>query len=453
HLNPSGGFQPLSYHRLLSDPLGTAAASASAHLAASLAASPAAMHSEAGLLESRSELMKEHLREIRSLRQRLEDSIQTNDRLRQQLEERLANTAREKGAPTNIYIQGLDSLGQLSGEIRLLKEENHGLQSRLQLANRDGSLEAEQLKETALLAKARLKEAELEAERWAEQCRKLQSEAQTNSQEITQLKQDKQTNTEAVNRLQHEVSVLQQQLMEGQSLVHTLQCELQKYHAVCGGLQNSRPVGPAGSQSGDSSVTYDPKELRISLPPHLATQADTPAHARRQLFNESVLSPPVKDTSFFSPSSSLLSAVEGPGAADSDPAALQGQAPDGSFASRHGRHAVGHASETASVRALLANTKTLQQILTEAHALLRMFWRAALPSSDRCSQGNKQDAALRDARERLRSSNLTKDSMESFIVNQRENSGGFCELTLSPDWGVLKVQARRAATLRPQPSC
>lgn len=44
-----------------------------------------------------SDLMKEHLREIRSLRQRLEDSIQTNDRLRQQLEGRLACTASEKG--------------------------------------------------------------------------------------------------------------------------------------------------------------------------------------------------------------------------------------------------------------------------------------------------------------------------------------------------------------------
>lgn len=41
--------------------------------------------------------MKEHLREIRSLRQRLEDSISTNDRLRQQLEEKLAHTATEKG--------------------------------------------------------------------------------------------------------------------------------------------------------------------------------------------------------------------------------------------------------------------------------------------------------------------------------------------------------------------
>lgn len=125
--------------------------------------------------------MEEHLREIRTLRRRLEDSIQTNDRLRQQLEERLASSVRNGGqrltqshsssqkvqqcvlavnrdifdyifyisfkciyisayfslgggAPTNIYIQGLDSVSQLSNEIRLLKEENHTLQNQLQQA-------------------------------------------------------------------------------------------------------------------------------------------------------------------------------------------------------------------------------------------------------------------------------------------------------------------------------
>lgn len=125
--------------------------------------------------------MEEHLREIRTLRLRLEDSIQTNDRLRQQLEERLASSARNGGerlahshsssqkvqqcvlaikcnifacmhmfiyfiqvsnvstflpggAPTNIYIQGLDSVNQLSNEIRVLKEENHTLQDQLQQA-------------------------------------------------------------------------------------------------------------------------------------------------------------------------------------------------------------------------------------------------------------------------------------------------------------------------------
>lgn len=43
-------------------------------------------------------------------------------------------------------------------------------------------------------------------------------------------------------RLQHEVSVLQQQLCESRSLVHSLQCELQVYHRVCGVITNA----PAG---------------------------------------------------------------------------------------------------------------------------------------------------------------------------------------------------------------
>lgn len=43
------------------------------------------------------DLIEEHLHEIRTLRQRLEDSIRTNERLRQQLETRLAKATRDGG--------------------------------------------------------------------------------------------------------------------------------------------------------------------------------------------------------------------------------------------------------------------------------------------------------------------------------------------------------------------
>lgn len=43
------------------------------------------------------DLLEEHLVEIRSLRQRLEESICTNDRLREQLEHRLASTVKASG--------------------------------------------------------------------------------------------------------------------------------------------------------------------------------------------------------------------------------------------------------------------------------------------------------------------------------------------------------------------
>lgn len=43
------------------------------------------------------DLLEEHLGEIRNLRQRLEESICINDRLREQLEHRLSSTARGNG--------------------------------------------------------------------------------------------------------------------------------------------------------------------------------------------------------------------------------------------------------------------------------------------------------------------------------------------------------------------
>ncbi|XP_070764419.1 myomegalin [Enoplosus armatus] len=513
---------------------------------------------QSGTSNTGSDLMKEHLKEIRCLRQRLEDSIQTNDRLRQQLEEKLARTATEKGAPTNIYIQGLDSVGQLSSEIRLLKEENVSLQNQLKQATREGSKEAEQLREAALLERARLKEAELEAERWAGQSRKLQTEAEARNQEMSQLKQDRQRNQESINRLQHEVSVLQQQLSESRSLVHSLQCELQVYHRVCGVTTNTHSGQASdGAQLGHNSATFDPRELHIQLEQQLSGQADPQPRSRRQLFNDNVPSPPVRDTGLVSPSSPLHPAqkhADGSGAAG-PASALQGQAPDGSFANRHGRHAVGHVddfkalqqqivegsallrkmdatlyslstpqefslnqpSDSGSVRKLLSDTKTLRQILEEADSLLQMFWRAALPNLEETKQDqslreevvslrlrlSEREQALKDAMERVKSSNRTKDSMEHFIVSQlsrtqdvlrkaktnlQENelrisslrhasfsippssssfssssssssssshpwpgkgeiTGGFCELAFSPGWGVMRPRTSSSSAV------
>lgn len=42
-------------------------------------------------------LLEEHLQEIRALRQRLEESIRTNDLLREQLEKRLAEVEKDPG--------------------------------------------------------------------------------------------------------------------------------------------------------------------------------------------------------------------------------------------------------------------------------------------------------------------------------------------------------------------
>lgn len=68
--------------------------------------------------------MKEHLAEIRSLRRRLEESIQTNDRLRLQLEDQLAHSAGDKGTQSKPLL-GLLVLGLVLG-LGLVLPATHG---------------------------------------------------------------------------------------------------------------------------------------------------------------------------------------------------------------------------------------------------------------------------------------------------------------------------------------
>ncbi|XP_029003245.1 myomegalin isoform X13 [Betta splendens] len=396
---------------------------------------------QSGTGHTGSELMKEHLREIRSLRQRLEDSIQTNDRLRQQLEEKLARIAADKGAPTNIYIQGLDSVGQLSTEIRLLKEENCVLQKQLELAAGDSTQELEQLREAALLERARLQQAELEAERWAERGRKLQAEAEAHGRELSQLNQDRRRKQDAINRLQHRASVLQQQLSQSRAAVHGLQRQLR-----------SAQLG-AGARPEPGSAALDPEELHTQLEKQLDGPTDTRPPGRRQRFSDTVPSPPVRDTGTVSPlhwektdgapvplgpdphgslSSHMVAHIQ-------HFKALQQQVVEGGAlllkmeATLHSLSASPRQpSDSSSARKLLADAKTLRQIQEEADSLLQMFWRAAMPDSEEAKQNqalrdqvvslrrrlSEQEQALKDATERLRSSDRCRDSMEHFIASQ-----------------------------------
>uniref|UniRef100_UPI0037E7AEA3 myomegalin-like isoform X2 n=1 Tax=Semicossyphus pulcher TaxID=241346 RepID=UPI0037E7AEA3 len=462
-------------------------------------------------------LIEEHLREVRCLRQRLEESIRTNERLRQQLEERLASTGRDGGAPTNIYIQGLDTVTQLSNEIRVLKEENLGLQSRLQ-ASTDSCEEVVQLREAVFTARARLKQAELEAEQWKEELRRLQAHSQEQGQQIHMLRQERQNSQEKTNRLQHEVSLLQQQLCESRELIHSLQSELQVYDRVCSSTKANKgylcelPGLPVelGELLGEvrslraqlqTSVQENSalkqlelhKQLEQKLgvvsprTPSLSALTASPQREnfyRRQLLHDPAPSPPVRDIGLFNCGSPgpPYSDLDDSHSTANDPldphSELEGDAPDGSFANRNGRHAIGHVDDFSAlqqqilegrslvqrmestlqaclgppllegdqkqsselildygcVKSLLSNTKTLRQILEEATSLLKMFWRAALPSTDpsihnlkKCMQEeilslklrvSEQEEVLRGTIQRLRSTSRTKESMEHFIVNQ-----------------------------------
>ncbi|XP_051944199.1 myomegalin-like [Hippocampus zosterae] len=460
--------------------------------------------------QTRPNLIEEHLREVRCLRQRLEESIRTNERLRQQLEEKLANPGRDGGAATNIYIQGLDTVTHLSNEIRVLTDENLNLQSRLQ-ASTDSC-------EELIEARARLKQAELEAEQWKEELRRLQTHSEEQGRQILALRQAGQ---ERINRAQHEASLLQQQLCESRDLIHSLQNELHVYDRVCSSFKSNKgflceaPGLPAESAELLSEVRSLRAQLQSSIQensafkqlelhkqleqklgagsprtPSLSAFGASPQREnvyRRQLLHDPAPSPPVRDIGLFNCGSPCppYSDLDDNHSAANDPldphAELEGDAPDGSFANRYGRHAVGHVDDFnalqqqvlegrsvvqrmeaalrprlrsppplgaaqkqnneqlldyGNVPSLLSNAKTLRQILEEAASLLKMFWRAALPSADAATPNLKkeqsmqeeilslklrvseQEEVLKGTIQRLRSTSRTKESMEHFIVNQ-----------------------------------
>ena len=60
--------------------------------------------------------------------------------------------------------------------------------------------EAEQLREVVVTGRARLKQAELEAEQWKEELRRLQTHSQEQGQQIHTLRQERQNSHDTNNR-------------------------------------------------------------------------------------------------------------------------------------------------------------------------------------------------------------------------------------------------------------
>ncbi|XP_042575064.1 myomegalin-like isoform X9 [Cyprinus carpio] len=412
---------------------------------------------------------------------------------------------KDRVAPTNIFIQSNDAVSQLTNEVRALKEENLALQSRLQ-ASRDRAEETEQLQEAVLSGRVRLQQAELEAEQWKEELRRLQTHNCEQSQQIQQLRQDRQNSQDHNNRLQHEVTLLLQQLAESRQLLHSLQSELQLYDRVCGVRKSIAAELVCGVRCPAVELRELLAEVRAlraqlecsvqensALRAQLQKQLDhcidqrpspiIPASPlrevlyRRQLLHDPSPSPPVRDVGpLYSPYSEMEESAVNTNDSVESHVDLEGEAPDGSFANRNGRHAIGHVDDYSAlqqqvmegralvqrmeaalqsslgsallgisggkaldyntVKTLLSDTKTLCQILDEAVSLLKMFWRAALPSSDSPAhliqkeqsmreeiqtlrlRMAEQEEVLQGTIQRLRCSNRTKESMETFIVNQ-----------------------------------
>uniref|UniRef100_A0AAA9S9Q7 Phosphodiesterase 4D interacting protein n=2 Tax=Bos taurus TaxID=9913 RepID=A0AAA9S9Q7_BOVIN len=476
------------------------------------------------------DLLEEHLGEIRNLRQRLEESICINDRLREQLENRLSSTARESGSTSNFYSPGLESTPQLSNENRVLREENHRLQAQLSHVSREHSQETECLREALLTSRSRLQELEMELEHQKVDRQQLLEDLKEKQQEILHFQEERLSLQEKDSRLQRKLALLQQQCEEKQQLFQSLQSELQIYEALYGDSKKtlkaytwdachqvplssdlSHLVAEIRALRGQLEQSIQVNNcLRLQLEQQLdggASKAglssssvnqkfptNTDPGNKQPFFQDSVASPPVRDVGMNSPVlvfPSSSSAAPGPETTTfsrtnelgldaspvmKNPRKLEGDATDGSFANKHGRHVIGHIDDYSALREqigegrllvkkiaslvrptcsfsgleapgievmgsegiqeLRSSATALHHRLEESASLLTMFWRAALPSSpgpvlvDKVGESmkkellelrtklSKQESLLQSTSERLKTANQQKESMEQFIFSQ-----------------------------------
>ncbi|XP_070463811.1 myomegalin isoform X42 [Equus przewalskii] len=394
------------------------------------------------------DLLEEHLGEIRNLRQRLEESICINDRLREQLEHRLSSTAR--GSTSNFYSPGLESTPQLYNENRVLREENRSLQAQLSHVSREHSQETECLREALLTSRTRLQELEMQLEHQKVERQQLLEDLKEKQQEILHFREERLSLQEKDSRLQQKLALLQQQCEEKQQLFQSLQSELQMYEALCGnskkGLKDS-----------------------VASPPVQDVGVNSPA----LVFPSSSSVAPGSETTIFSRTNEL--GLDASPVIKNSPK-LEGDAADGSFANKHGRHVIGHIDDYSALRQqigegkllvkkiaslvrsactfpgleaqgaevlgsegiheLRSSTSALHHMLEESTSLLTMFWRAALPSSrgpalsgqagesmkrellELRTKLSKQENLLQSTAERLKTANQQKESMEQFIFSQ-----------------------------------
>nr|XP_009937609.1 PREDICTED: LOW QUALITY PROTEIN: myomegalin-like [Opisthocomus hoazin] len=231
------------------------------------------------------DLLEEHLVEIRSLCQRLEESICTNDRFREQLERCLAFTGKASGLPSDVYAQGSEPGLQLSRENQALREDNRTL--RLQCDHLSQELARMQDALLAVHSQAREAEAEL-AQRRGDQ-RRLAEELAERQESIRQLRDERRALQEDNNRLQHKATLLQQQCEEQSLLLQTLRAELHlckplpspsaETRAGCFPSPPVRDVGTSSALPPDTSVALGMEEPLSADPPVRKSERLTGTHA------------------------------------------------------------------------------------------------------------------------------------------------------------------------------
>ncbi|XP_077353236.1 CDK5 regulatory subunit-associated protein 2 isoform X3 [Festucalex cinctus] len=227
-----------------------------------------------------SDLLAEHLEEIRALRRRLEESISTNDRLREQLERRLAEVERD-AAPTNIFIHGNEDQAQLANEVRFLRGQNQALKEQLNLESKDKQRECERLREKLARHTGKLEQSRKEADDRRQENARLREKVEIGGRENARLIQSLRASEDQLRSLQCEVTLQRQHVTDSQRLLQSLRVELQVRET----MQTTAPSQGVATPDPDCAPSAAPADLSelLSEIRHLRVQLERSIHTNNTL--------------------------------------------------------------------------------------------------------------------------------------------------------------------------
>ncbi|KFQ22947.1 CDK5 regulatory subunit-associated protein 2, partial [Merops nubicus] len=177
------------------------------------------------------ELLMEHLQEIRILRQRLEHSIKTNERLRKHLERQVTDKELDQGS-ANIFIHGSEQHHSLSSEIHFLRKQNQVLNAMLAKGSRDKQKENEKLRESLSKKSVIIEHLHEDYECIKRENERLQKQIGQKEDETRYLTCQIYSSRNELNRLQTEINVKQHQLSENEKLLQSLRTEVKVYEKL-----------------------------------------------------------------------------------------------------------------------------------------------------------------------------------------------------------------------------
>ncbi|XP_063066939.1 CDK5 regulatory subunit-associated protein 2 isoform X2 [Engraulis encrasicolus] len=374
------------------------------------------------------DLLAEHLQEIRALRQRLEETIRTNERLREQLERRLQEANRDP-AGTNIFIAGLEDQGQLANEVRKLWAHNHTLREQLNLGTRDKQKENERLRETLARRTAKLERSRREHTRLQDSLQRLQCEVKQQKQQLSDSQQLLKSLRVELKLQEHIRSTEGQEQSSGVDLA-----------ALLAEVRHLREQLERSIRNHTININYLLPSDECGRPEHLDPSSNPDANiAQDSGSSVGSCSPP---PSRLVPGVRVFAARGG--------AHVLGLSEDYGALHTHLAQALAYTQHmeehtrdcnTAQCKNLASSVSSMQQVLEEANRLLKLFWSVTLPSdalrpqdehlrtelSRLKSRLQQQECVLSGAVKRLHSTNQLKEGMERLIIDQ-----------LSVTHGILK---------------